>query len=513
MARSVIVVGAGVGGLVAAIRAADLGLDVVVLERTQTIGGVGAVMGGAIWVPANHHMLEAGLADSPGEGAAYLHSVGMGRDDPALGQAFVERAPVAVRYLEEQTPLRLLSQAERPDYAAETRGGKRGGRCLVPDVRAMPTLFASQFAPALARVRRRPKPLEAGEQFQAWTGGEALVGALSVACEQRGIEVRTGTRARRLLFERGRVTGVVADGPLRADAVIIASGSFQWNASLTVRCIAGPAPRPITPPGNEGDGIVMAVELGAATALMDETLWLPVIQVPGEEIDGRRLHRPFSTESVRPGSLVVDRSGNRCYNESFWPAVGEAYVARRMHRGQPAHAPLHWVCDQAYRDRYPVGPLASGQEQADWLVVAGDLDELGRRLHLPPGSLTATVERFNAHCTLGVDPDFGRGATAYDRSWGDPTVGPNPCLAPLRCPPYYAVRLHPGTVFHRGGLVVSPDAEVLDVRERVIPGLYATGGAAAQLAIGASYTSGFGHAQSIVHALSAVDKIKAGGGR
>jgi succinate dehydrogenase/fumarate reductase flavoprotein subunit len=152
-----------------------------------------------------------------------------------------------------------------------------------------------------------------------------LIAGLLLACAERGIEIRTGVRARRLVRAGDRVTGVAGEteaGVVTFGArrgIVLASGSFQWNAQMTARHIAGPAPHPFTPPSNEGDGIVMAMELGAATALMDETLWGPTIRVPGDEIDGRELYRPFTVESVRPYSLVVDRHGRRCYNESFWP--------------------------------------------------------------------------------------------------------------------------------------------------------------------------------------------------
>ncbi|NIW37753.1 MAG: FAD-binding protein, partial [Gemmatimonadetes bacterium] len=90
-------------------------------------------------------------------------------------------------------------------------------------------------------------------------------------------------------------------------------------------------------------------------------------------------------------------------------------------------------------------------------------------------------DEFNRHARDGVDPLFHRGESAYDQYYGDPSVEPNPCLAPLSKPPYYALRVQPGYLGTKGGLQTDEKARVLDQERRPIAGLFATGNTAASV--------------------------------
>jgi 3-oxosteroid 1-dehydrogenase len=100
--------------------------------------------------------------------------------------------------------------------------------------------------------------------------------------------------------------------------------------------------------------------------------------------------------------------------------------------------------------------------------------------------LKETVERFNQFAATGSDQDFKRGESAYDRYYGDPTIKPNPCLAPVKKPPFYSVKIYPGDIGTKGGLVTDEYARVLLEDGSIIPGLYAVGNTSASV-MGNSY--------------------------
>jgi 3-oxosteroid 1-dehydrogenase len=121
----VAVVGSGGGGLVAALRAADLGLDVALLERSDVIGGTTAVSGGVLWAPNHDLMATLGLEDSAAAGAEYLAAATKGGMSAESIDWFVEAAPKAVRYLEQETRCELVA-VPRPDYHSSLPGASRG---------------------------------------------------------------------------------------------------------------------------------------------------------------------------------------------------------------------------------------------------------------------------------------------------------------------------------------------------------------------------------------------------
>jgi 3-oxosteroid 1-dehydrogenase len=142
--------------------------------------------------------------------------------------------------------------------------------------------------------------------------------------------------------------------------------------------------------------------------------------------------------------------------------------------------PCWLIFDDRYRKRYahlrsrpgrfPKKLLASGMVKQAWT-----LDDLARMCTIDPAGLSETVERFNEHARQGIDPDYGRGESAYNRALGDPNHRVHPCLGPIDEPPFYAVQVVPGDIGTCGGLMTDEFARVLDEHEGVIEGLYATG--------------------------------------
>ena len=141
----------------------------------------------------------------------------------------------------------------------------------------------------------------------------------------------TGVRARQLILQDGRVIGLRAERDCKDffvkanKAVLLASGGYEWNNEMNRRFLNYSELFPITPTSNEGDGHIMGMEVGAAVALMDHSIFQPIYKVEGEEIEGRPFNRPISYGY--PGSILVNRHGKRCCNESFYPDIGRAMAA------------------------------------------------------------------------------------------------------------------------------------------------------------------------------------------
>jgi 3-oxosteroid 1-dehydrogenase len=218
----------------------------------------------------------------------------------------------------------------------------------------------------------------------------------------------------------------------------------------------------------------MGLDLGAAVDLMEEAWWGPASLPPGEP--------PFFHvgERAYPGGIIVASDGERFMNESlpYVDAIHEVYL---HNRDSVSTIPAFFIMDQRFRNKYMFGTLFPRMKvpqeyyDTDYFKKADTLEELALKCNIDPQSLSREARRFNEYARLGTDADFGRGESAYDRYYGDPRVEPNPCLAPLEKPPFYAVEMYPGDIGTKGGLVTDEHARVLDEDGAVIEGVYAVG--------------------------------------
>jgi 3-oxosteroid 1-dehydrogenase len=194
------------------------------------------------------------------------------------------------------------------------------------------------------------------------------------------------------------------------------------------------------------------------------------------------------SERNSPGSIIVNMAGSRFMNESM-PYVEACHHMYGGKWGQGAgpgeNVPAWLVFDQQYRDRYIFAGLNPGQRiPTKWLdsgviVKADTLEQLAEKTGLPTDQLAATVDRFNGFARAGVDQDFHRGESAYDRYYGDPTNKPNPNLGEISRAPYYAAKLVPGDLGTKGGIRTDVNGRALRDDGSLIAGLYAAGNASA----------------------------------
>ena len=498
-------VGSSSGGLAAAIVGHDMGLSTILLEKSDALGGGTALSGGVLWIPYNHHMLEDGIPDSREEAMTHIRRISLGRHDEEQLAAYLDNGPEVIRYVEEHTSLKLTIESSA-DYYADLPGGKARGRQLYPDPETMIPMLkeAEKTQPILAEVRRDPVPFFIGVR-DVWAEGRGLIAPLVLACVERGIDILMNIRARQLVVQDGRVIGLRAERDGKdffvrgRKGVLLATGGYEWNDEMNRRFMNCCSLSGLTPHSNEGDGHVMGIEVGAATALMDHSIYQPTVHVEGEEIDGKPFYRPIAYGY--PGNILVDRHGKRCCNESFYPDIGRAFMTYDKVSSELAHAPLFWIADSASTRRLGIAALATITKNPDWLHKADTLPELAEQLGIPADSLVETVERFNGSARDGRDPDFHRGESTYQRWWGKknyPEVEPNPTLGPLETPPFYGAKLYVGSVGNLGGLVVNRCAQVIDTQGDIIPGLYGTSNTTALLSHGFAYTSGACQAKSLI---------------
>lgn len=502
-AYDVIVLGTGAAGLVAAVRAAHAGARVGLFEKADQVGGTTAWSGGTIWAPLNRRSLDAGIVDDRDTVLTYLRSLSHGMLVDETLESFVDNAAPMLDWLEESTVFRYQPVVGFPDYHPEHPGGRpEGGRSV--ECPLFPFAELGEWSDKVTRgyqldgsfmmsessmARNRTSGGVTPDEFERRRirdergAGQALIGSLLRAALDAGVEPVTGARAVRLLTDGGVVTGVViehADGT-RAEVtarggVVLATGGFEHDEELKRAFIRGPLTRTVAVPTNTGDGLRMAMRIGAALGNMREAWWVPTIDV---EKDGwGTVVWQVNGERSRPHCIMVNCDGQRFTDEAAnYNAFGNAFHVVDVSRFEYVNHPAWMVFDTHYLTTYGIAHHKDPADIPSWLTAAPTLADLARAIDVPVDALEATVARWNSNVAEGHDPDFRRGASVNDRFWGDARFGmePQTTLGPVDTPPYYAVRVNSGCLGTKGGPQTDGVGRVLDVDGDLIPGLYAAG--------------------------------------
>ena len=495
----VAIVGSGAAGLSAALRAAHLGAKVLVIEKAPIIGGTTAMSGGCIWVPNHHHQARLGVQDSVDDAMNYIRAVsptGWHNAEEPLWQAFVDEAPKMLRFVEDRTPITFNPNRD-PDPYAEVNGGKAFGR----NVSAGP-MRAAQAGAWKDKIRRPAVNVELSyeevvdtffyAQPKRWalrfaprlfwrrlwdkrTRGNALTIGLLRGCMDAGVTIWAETAAQHLIVHEGVVTGIdverVGDAlAVAAKAVILASGGFEWNPEMMAKFFPGPVEWTASPDTNTGDGQCMAEAAGAQLDHMDQALIMGTTPV---EYEGRTHHGLPAADYFLPYSMIVNKHGKRFINEKQMN-VGLAFDERDPRTGEPLHLPAWRIYDGQFAAKYPHALPKKGVEGN--LFRADTLAELAAQIDVNPTGLVETAARFSEFARAGVDEDFGRGATIWDRNrGGDPDHKPNPTLGTIEKAPFYAMPFKASFLATKGGARTDAKARVLKPDGTVLPGLYAAG--------------------------------------
>lgn len=510
-----VVVGSGGAGFAAAMAAADEGLRALIVESTDKWGGSTAMSGGGMWLPDNPLMGRDGVGDSREEALDYMEAT-IGDAGPgtsrARKEAFVDSIEDFVT-LAERLGLRFARATDYPDYYPERPGGKIG-RSLEVEPFDVSTLdgawdtsrghdgvvfpLKTDDVWLLTRAWSTPRGFVRGAEFvfRALGGvvrGKKLVGAGAALTAAFYKAVVQGQRTPLWLSSplteivvdgEGRVSGVVVERegrPVRVEArrgVVIGSGGFEANTEWRRR-YHGIVGYPSGNRGNLGKPIELGRQLGAAVDLMDDAWW--GASVPSPTPEGRPSF--IVGERSMPFSIIVDAQGRRFANESeSYVDLGHHMLSRAKTAGED-----FWMISDARHGRrylrsYLMDPRVTKQlKAAGMLHQAKSLPELARAIGVDVATFRETVERYNGYARSGVDNDYGRGNSAYDRYYSDPLVRPNPNLGTIEQGPFTAVRLVPGDLGTKGGLLTDEHARVLREDGSVIVGLYAAGNSSASV--------------------------------
>lgn len=519
----VVVVGAGVAGMSAALFGAIAGLRPLLVEHTDHLGGTSAYSAGSAWIPNTHHAAAVGADDSIEKAALYLkHSVG-DESPETLRMAFLRNGAAAVSQLEQMSHVRFRARALHPDYNSDLPGATLKGRVLeaVPfDGRRLKGLLGLVRAPIpeftilggmmvnqedvlnLLAATRSPKALvhslkiltrHALDRLKYDRGtrlmmGNALIARLLMSLHERNVPILLETKVDSIAVQDGRVVGatLVQNGRVQSVSVrgglIAATGGFNRHPVRRQELLRKPVPDYCPgAPGHTGQLHDLLLDLGAyyGTDSRDTAFWTPVsVRL---RPDGTTAVFPhFIFDRGRPGTVTVNQAGQRFVNEalSYHPFGQGLYKA---HAQSPA-IPAFLIADETALRKYGLGMVRPGRFgrrpflKDGYLTQANSIEELASKLSIDPTVLRATIARFNDFAGRGVDEDFGRGGTDYQRvTAGDPSHKPNACLAPLETAPFYAVRLYPGDMGAATGFVTDENSGIVHRDGTRIGGLYACG--------------------------------------
>ena len=521
--HDVVVIGTGAGGMAAALTAAHHGLDVLMLEKTEYVGGSTAISGGAVWIPENPHLGSVGQTDTREDVVTYLKEVLGNHFRADLIDSFLAAGPEMVTFLENNTAVKFAARQVSPDYQPDRPGAAGGGRTIDPlpfdgrelgpafallrppldeflvfggmmvnrgdiDMLLGSTRSARNFIGAAKLVARFGRDRLSYPRGTRLLMGNALAARLLRSALDKGIAIRRNVQTSALIAQGGCVTGITVASSERGlqrigarRGVVLATGGFPASAELRARLIPHAANHySMAPAGNTGDGGKLAEQVGARIAAdnIGNAFWAPVSVM--QTRDGREIRFPhLILDRPKPGLVAVNQAGKRFVNE----ATSYHEFVEAMHRSHETTPtiPAFLVCDQRFLRTYGLGLVRPGiwplgtYIRSGYLLRGGSVAELAQRMGVPADALAQTIARMNTYAVSGNDPEFGKGSNAYNRYLGDAAHKPNPCLGPIDKPPFYAVRVFPGDIGSAAGLVTDAKTRVLDAANQPIGNLYACG--------------------------------------
>ena len=533
----VLVIGTGASGMATAVTAASQGLKVLVVEKGALYGGTTARSGGWLWVPGTHLATEQGIHEMPGAAKAYLKDQGGTHYDEARVDAFLANGPKAIEFFTSKTSLQFDMPPVFPDYHAEAPGGTAGGRSMVTrpfDARqlgdkvktlAPPVPELTVFGMMLGSGKELwhfLRAFKSGESFlyvakrfglhfldvlrhgrgMTLTNGNALAGRLAKAGMDLGIPVWLNSPAKKLIMQGDSIVGAVIEHEGQSvevrvrRGVVLAAGGFphdiERRKQLFPHAPTGREHFTPSPTLNTGDG----VRLGeSAKGWLDPTIpnaaaWCPTSLVPRS--DGSTGVMPHFIDRAKPGVIAVAADGHRFSNEAFSYHDFVQDLVKACKQRNLGEVMCWLICDHHHLREYGLGavakfPLPIGRHlRSGYLKRADTLAQLAQTIGVPEQALAQEVATFNRDVPSGVDSQFAKGSTAYNRYQGDSLVQPNPCMASIAQGPFYAIRVVVGEIGTFAGLLTDAACRVLTQDRQVVPGLYAVGNDAASV-MGGNY--------------------------
>jgi succinate dehydrogenase/fumarate reductase flavoprotein subunit len=527
-----LIAGAGPAGMTAALVASLEGLDVLLCEKSDQVGGTGATSAGTLWIPGNSESKAAGYDDSAEAAERYLDAL-IGRStNRELRTAFLQTGPVAIDYLSARTDVTFLACGKHPDYRSNMPGAAIAGRAIIPqpfdgrllgeDFRRVRPPIAeymvfggmmvgkTDIPPLIGRFQSVANFVYCARLFARYLAdrlkyprgtrlmmGNALIARLFYSLKKRKVPILFEAAIADLIGDRHGVSGarIVLGGSdivvkVRR-GVVLATGGYGHNKSLRAAFMPQPVPRhSMSHAGNSGDGISIGQRIGARIAPEEHGnsgLWTPA-SITTRPDGSQGLYPHLVLDRAKPGLIAVNSAGRRFVNEA---ASYHDFVEAMLesHKHIPS-IPAYLICDAPFIKIYGLGLVYPGAsnlsrlERAGYLFRGNTLDELAGKISVDAATLRETVARHNRFAETGVDIDFGKGETELNRFNGALDHKPNPCIGPLATAPFYALAVWPADIAVSTGLSTDRDARVLGTDGKPIPGLYACGNDMASVMVG-----------------------------
>jgi hypothetical protein len=528
-----LVAGAGPAGMTAALVASLEGLDVLLCEKSEQVGGTAATAAGTLWIPGNHQSQAAGFDDSAAAAERYLDALIPGTAERELRTAFLATGPEAIDYLVARTDVQFIPCGKHPDYRGNLPGAGVFGRAIIPqplDGRLLGVDFDRVRPPIpeymilggmmvgkddiprlLGRFRSRANFVHSAKLLARYLAdrlrygrgtrlmmGNALVARLLYSLRKRNAPIRFGAAITDVIVDAQGVHGArLRDGSdeivvKTRRGVVLATGGFGHNRAFREQFMPQPTPdHSLACETNAGDGVAIGLRIGGRAAPAKGGhggLWTPV-SVTRRRDGCEGLYPHLSLDRPKPGLLAVNGAGHRFVNEaaSYHDFVEAMFES---HKSVPT-IPAWLICASWFIAKYGLGDIHPGTRdpsafaRSGYILSAPTLEELAQKIGVPPAVLAETVARHDRFAETGIDVDFGKGETELNRFNGDASHKPNPCIGALGSPPYHAIAVWPAEIAVSTGLATDKDARVLDAQGKPIAGLYACGNDMASIMSGA----------------------------
>ena len=433
-----LIAGAGPAGMAAALVASLEGLEVLLCEKSDMVGGTGSTSAGTLWIPGNRASRDAGFADSAAQAGIYLDALIGDNKNRDLRDAYLQSGPAAIDYLDERSDVRFLPCGPHPDYRSNMQGAAVAGRAIVAapfDGRLLGAEFSRIRPPIpefmlaggmmvgkvdIGRLLGRYKSLGnfmySARLFARYLAdrlrykrgtrimmGNALIGRLYFSLRQRGVPILFNASIVGVTGDRRGVTGARLNVGGRdievktRKGVVLATGGFAHNQSFRDRFMPQPVPaNSMSCPTNRGDGVAIGERLGARLDgdPGEGGLWTPVSIVPRRD-GSKGLFPHLVLDRAKPGLIAVNAAGRRFVNEAS--AYHDFVLAMfERHKVEPS-IPAYLICDAVFMRKYGLGVVYPGHrnvkkfEDSGYLVSGKSIDELAGKIAVDPAQLRSTI--------------------------------------------------------------------------------------------------------------------------
>ncbi len=528
----VVILGSGIAGLAGALAAHELGLRPVVLEKAATLGGGTVSSYGLIWVGQNHLAQAAGYSDTRDEVIAYLRFLGGGSLDEDKMAAFVDCSPEVLKFFESSGVRLHIVRGLTDHYYGKSPGSHAVGRSVEVDL--ISGFDLGDWRERVSTPDDVPCFVTAEEQI-AWGGinsfsrwdpdlvrerkrqdmrgkGLGLICHFLKLLRARDVTVLTDQHVESLAVENRRVTGVVMrSGEVigAGKGVILATGGYGANPQMSweLEQLPGFAQEAssLMPASLTGDGLILGAEIGGILHKIENSLRVMLSYTIPPEMPGGRPTCVYAgiVELCSPHTMLVNKYGRRFADETFFQGIVPQLRLFDPVRHEYPNLPAYLIFDTQYVEKYSFANRPVGSAVPMAVSRAGNLPDLAVKLGIDRDGLENTALRFNAFAAAGADDDFHRGENQWKLASAQAAPGTNGSLGTIEKPPFYGVELRPAGG-SSVGLLTDIRGRVIHQRRHPIPGLYASGNAAAATEHGVGYQAGLALASSMTFSYLAV---------